>query len=89
MTGEDPEVWITQLEDVSVRLEEVGLEISKKKFIIHVLNNLPPDYDLQVALLERRIEDEKDPLTVSELRAELSLEFERLSNHSNNDTGDV
>jgi hypothetical protein len=67
----------------------VGLEILKKQFIIHVLNNLPPDYDLQVALLERRIEDEKDPLTVSEIRSELSLEFERLNNHSNNDNGDV
>jgi hypothetical protein len=46
--------------------------------MIHVLNNLPSDYDLQVALLERRIGDEKDPLTVSEIRSELSLRFERL-----------
>jgi gag-polypeptide of LTR copia-type len=43
--GEDPEVWITQLEDISVRLEEMGLEISEKQFMIHVLNNLPSDYD--------------------------------------------
>ena len=87
--GEDPEVWITQLEDISVRLEEMGLEISEKQFMIHVLNNLPSDYDLQVALLERRIGDEKDPLTVSDIRSELSLRFERLNNHSNNENGEA
>jgi hypothetical protein len=87
--GEDPEVWITQLEDISVRLEEMGLEISEKQFMIHVLNNLPPDYDLQVALLERRIGDEKDPLTVSEIRSELSLRFERLNTHSNIENGEA
>jgi gag-polypeptide of LTR copia-type len=84
---EDLEVWITQLEDISVRLEEMGLEILEKQFMIHVLNKLPSDYDLQVALLERRIGDEKDLLTVSEIRSELSLRFERLNNHSNNENG--
>jgi gag-polypeptide of LTR copia-type len=87
--GEDPEVWITQLEDISVRLEEMGLEISEKQIMIHVLNNLPSDYDLQVALLERRIGDEKDSLTVSEIRSELSLWFERLNNHSINENGEA
>jgi hypothetical protein len=35
--------------------------------MIHVLNNLTSDYDLQVALLERRIGDVEQPLTVSEI----------------------
>jgi hypothetical protein len=70
--GEDPEVWITQLEDISVRFEDMGLEILEKQFMIHVSNNLTPDYDLQVVLLERRIGDEKDSLTDSEIRSELS-----------------
>jgi hypothetical protein len=43
----------------------MSLEISEKQLLIHVLNDLPPDYDLQVTWLERRIEDEKDILTVS------------------------
>jgi Zinc knuckle len=87
--GEDPEVWITLLEDICVRSEEMGLEISENQFMIHVLNSLPTDYDLQVALLESRIGDEKDPLTVSEIRSELSLRFERLNNHSNNKNGEA
>jgi hypothetical protein len=39
--------------------------------------------------LERRIGDEKDLLTVSEIKSELSLRFERLNNHSNIDNGEV
>jgi hypothetical protein len=87
--SEDPEVWITQPEDISVRLEEMGLEISEKQFMIHVLNNLQPDYDLQVALLERRVGDEKGLLSDSEIRSELSLRFERLKNHLNNESGEA
>jgi hypothetical protein len=56
--------------------------------MIHVLNNLTPDYDLQVVLLERRIGDVEQPLTVSEIRAELSLRFERINKNLNKDNGD-
>jgi Zinc knuckle len=56
--------------------------------MIHVLNNLISDYDLQVALLERRIGDVEQPLTVSEISAELSLHFEKINNNLNKDNGD-
>ena len=87
--GEDPEVWITQLEDISVRLEDMGSGISERQFMIHVLNNLTPDYDLQLALLERRIGDIERPLTIDEIRAELSLRFERLNRSSSNDQSEA
>jgi hypothetical protein len=67
----------------------MGLEILDKQFRIPVLNNLPSDCDLQVALLERMIGNEKDPLTVSEIRSELSLLFERMNNLSNNENGEA
>ena len=57
--------------------------------MIHVLNNLTPDYDLQVALLERRIGDDVNPLIVSEIRAELSLRLERLMYNLNNENGEA
>ena len=86
--GEDPEVWITQLEDICVRLEDMGSSISERQFMIHILNNLTPDYDLQVALLERRVGDVDNPLTVQEIRSELSLRYERLTNDLNKNSGD-
>jgi hypothetical protein len=35
--------------------------------MIHVLNNLPDEYDLQLGLLEKRIGDKDKPLTVEEI----------------------
>ena len=88
--NQDPEVWITELEDLRVRLEEMGSNISDDQFMIHILNNLTSDYELQLALMERRVGDKEKPLTVEEIRAELSLRFERLNMGStNNDDKDV
>jgi hypothetical protein len=57
----------------------MGSSIPENQFKIHVLNNLIADYDLQIALLEKRIGVKERSLTVDEIRAELSLHFERLT----------
>jgi hypothetical protein len=57
----------------------MGSSTSESQFMVHMLNNLPTNYDLQRALLEKRIEDKERDLTVEEIRAELSLRFKRLS----------
>ena len=68
----------------------MGSNISDDQFMIHILNNLTSDYDLQLALIERRVDDKEKPLAVEELRAELSLRFERLNMGStNNDDRDI
>jgi gag-polypeptide of LTR copia-type len=88
--GQNPEVWITELEDICVRLDDMGSSIPENQFMIHVLNNLTADYDLQLALLEKRIGDKERPLTVDEIRAKLSLRFERLAMKSaRNEDGEV
>jgi hypothetical protein len=66
--GQDPEIWITQLEDLRVRLEAMGSSISENQFMIHILNNLTSDYELQLALMERRVGDDEKPLTIEEIR---------------------
>jgi hypothetical protein len=77
--GQDPEVWITELEDLRVKLENMGSCITENQFMIHILNNLTSDYDLQLTLMERRVGDADKPLTVEEVRGELNLRFERLN----------
>jgi hypothetical protein len=44
--------------------------------MIHVWNHLPMECNLQFALLEKRIGEKDKPLTVEEIRAELSLRSE-------------
>jgi hypothetical protein len=77
--GQYPEAWINELEDYRVRLDDLGSIILENQFMIHVLNNLPTEYNLQLALLEKRVGDNEKQLTIEEMRAELILRFERLN----------
>jgi hypothetical protein len=56
--------------------------------MIHVLNNLTSNYELQMVLLEMRIGNKSDPLGVNELCEELKLCYERVCNlsQSNNES---
>ena len=38
---DDPEIWITELTNLRLRLEEVKVKITDKYFWLHVLSNLP------------------------------------------------
>ena len=86
--NEDPDAWITTLEEFRMKLEDMGSAMTDDQLIIHVLNNLKIDYELQMVLLEKRIGNKDNPLDVDELREELNLRFERLStqNESNNES---
>jgi hypothetical protein len=53
--------------------------MTSNQFMIHTLNNNTSDYDLQVALMERRVDDADKPLTVEEVRGEFNLRLERLN----------
>ena len=51
---QDPDIYITQLEYLRMRLEETGSRISDNQFMIHILRNLASDYELQLTLTEKR-----------------------------------
>ena len=74
----DPDSWISKLEIKRKRLKKMGNDISDEDFIIHVLNNLPLEYDNVVEALERKLDDLVNPLTIIELRDELTLKFARI-----------
>jgi hypothetical protein len=91
--GQDPDFWITDFEDYRIKLDELGSSISENQFILHILNNMTTNYDLQLAMMEKRINDMINPLTVDEIRADLNLRFERLNekkdDNDNEDNQDV
>ena len=86
--NEDPDVWINSLEDLRVKLEVMGSSMTDDQFMIQVLNSLTGDYELQILLLEKRIGNIENPLSIEELKEELSLRFERLSTKQNEDSGE-
>ena len=61
--GDDPDIWISKLEDLRLRLEAQGSKMLEVDFMIHILNNLPKDYEVAQTHLERRLNDDIDPLT--------------------------
>jgi Zinc knuckle len=71
---------IMELENLRARLETMHSSISENQCMIHILNNLTSDYELQLlAMMEGRVGDIERPVTVEEIRGELSLRFERLN----------
>jgi hypothetical protein len=69
-----------------MKLDELGSSISENQFILHILNNMTADYNLQLAMMEKRINDKINLLTVDGIRADLNLRFERL-NEKKDDSG--
>ena len=57
----------------------VNAPMTDEDLMEHVLNNLPDAYENVITKLEDKIGDANDPLTISKLRDELNLKFERLN----------
>jgi hypothetical protein len=62
-----------------MRLLELGSSISDNQFILQILNNMTDDYDLKLAMMEKRVTDKSNPLTVNKIHDDLNLRFERLT----------
>jgi hypothetical protein len=58
---------------------EMGSKISDTQFLLHIMNNLTPEYENQINLHEQRIDDDFNPLSIEDLREELNLRYERLN----------
>jgi hypothetical protein len=56
----------------------MGSFMTDDQFMVQVLNSLTNDYELQMLLLEKRIGSKENPLTIDELKEELSPRYERL-----------
>jgi hypothetical protein len=65
--GQDPEIWITETEDLRIRLGSMGSSISENKFMIGILNYLILNYELQITIVERRVGDIEKSLRIEEI----------------------
>jgi hypothetical protein len=82
----DPDVWITQLEDLQFQLNNSKPDtITDEDLVEHVLGNLPSVYDIEVHTLRKRLDDTANPLTIEEVREELSLKFEMMNRRFKSD----
>ena len=56
----------------------MGNEISNEAMMIHIMNNLPQEYDTVVEAMERKLDDLVYPLTLRNLKNELLLKYNRI-----------
>jgi hypothetical protein len=60
-----------------MKLKVLGSIIRDNHFILHILINMTSDCDLQLAMMEKCVNDKFNPITIDENRENLNLRFER------------
>ena len=86
--NDDPDEWIAQLEKLRKLIKATGSEISDEDLLIHVINNLPKEYEALVDNFEKELDEGK--LTIEDMRLRLSTKFQRMEKYGkrNNQKGD-
>ena len=74
----DPDEWLDDLEKTRVNLEVMGSEITEEDFKIHVLNNLPKEYEPLIDKLIPNI----DILKTEDLREELQSKYNQIMKYN-------
>jgi len=82
-SDQDPEVWITYLEGLRMKLKDLGSTMTDEDVIVHILNNLTDDYEVQLSKLEEKLGSTTNTLTIEDVRAELRLKFARMKTKKN------
>ncbi len=78
---DDPDIWITDLESLRVKMNNVNIssKMSNMDFIIHILTNLPEEYEVAVDALKEKMQDKSNLLSIKTVRSKLKARFNSLS----------
>ena len=75
--SDDPDVWLTKLELIRMKLIQFKAGVSDDDLMMHVLNNLPSDYNQLIVTMEYMMS--KDELDMNNMREMLNLAFSRMN----------
>jgi hypothetical protein len=78
---QDSETWIIEFEELWVILETVESSILENQFV-HIWNSLTLNFKLLLTKMEARVGNPERPLTIEEIRGEITLCIERLDTRS-------
>ena len=74
--SKDSDQWIQELEIMKRKLEILGKKLSEMDVIIHVLHNLPSEYETTIEILETELE--RDEATLERVKEKLRARFEKI-----------
>ena len=87
-TKTDPETWIVYLEILQSRLNDMKYQVSDNHLMIHILLNLPEEYDTLVETMEKELNNSTDPLTIEGMKERLHAKWERMNRRNGDDNDD-
>ena len=78
-----PDEWMSELESFRTEMNKIEIrgktEMSEVDLIIHILSNLPEEYEVAVSELERKLKDDSIQLKMEDIRETLSSRYERIA----------
>jgi gag-polypeptide of LTR copia-type/Zinc knuckle len=77
---QDPDEWIQSLEILRQRLAVLGHPVSEMDLIIHIVHNLPEEYENTVEFIQNELEDSE--ISLDKVKERLRMKFERLKTSS-------
>ena len=64
----------------------MGYKITDKDFMMHVLGNLPEEYESKVETLEKDLDHQHDPLTIERMTNELNIQYKKICKKNDYDS---
>ena len=81
-----PDKWVSELESLRNQMNTILIpnksDMTEVDLIIHILSNLPEEYKVAVAELEKDMQSQTKPLEMENVRRVLDSRFERLSKNT-------
>ena len=83
----NPDEWMTDLESLRTEMNKVKIsgktDMSEVDLIIHILSNLPEEYEVAVSELEEeKLKDTSNPLDMEAVREKLNSRYERITKNT-------
>ena len=69
----NPEKWITKLELLKGDIQKLYVHIDNLEMMTNILLNLPEENQITVEILEDRLDDKENPLTIERIRNKVLL----------------
>ena len=80
-----PDDWKMELEIITRQLDQMGHKITNKDFLMHVLGNLPEEYESKIETLEKDLDHQYNPLTVEKMTNKLNMKYKTISKKNDYD----
>jgi hypothetical protein len=74
----DPEEWISELEVLRRRLKTCGDDMDDTRFIVHIITNLPEEYEAVTDLIEVELEQAYSTLDLEDVRERLRNKYQKM-----------